>query len=645
MTNFCKFVFVLILGIIIMPLQGMSQRDIEPQLIFNDTASYNFTGEWQYLSTDIYLLNGDKFNNVINSLDFVRQELSRKRRKSGLAEERLEYLFITAKLKNVKFFGDNSITYPLYNFQINRDAEKKYHTYVSDNIDHIRIIDNLPLYTASDYIDAELQVQAITNNDRDMLLGLVASQLKNLSSANFMSGAVLGIIGEFGNFIEANTKKKEYRFSSTIRLFEQKNFNTRVHSIKLYSLSPAGQTAAMPNTLAMRSYLDTVGHTLSRSTLASLVGDTYFPVIAVVNYKSLYRIDPISGDEVTFANIEKRRLDIENGYRQNLINAETYRQEKDFINYLTVYANLKNHLDVYGLNYRTGNADALSGSLFRVMQYYRQLLKTQQEIRYKYRNNAAFSSIFEPEYESIAGFAALYLDNDHNLKSTKELVHTLLDVEQLDKINSQRLEAQVAALRFSGVFRAELMAQEMEGQLISAQLRRLEEELYKLSYEPMVSQLASTPAIVANQHAPAKLLQRMGNTSCQLCRDRAFAAIGQFTQQLEQHQLGVASARFDSLHRAYEPWLFGSMERAQRIGAALSQQLAADSTTQSVHYLQGKLAVVQRDMGNMRELLSTSPTGLSLANLQSLIDKLHGYKRRIDEQLAAICTLKLELCQ
>lgn len=119
------------------------QRDIEPLLIFNDTSNFNFTGEWQYLSTDIFLFNGDKFSSLINELDFGNTGPKRnKRKKSNPEQEQLEYLFITASLKNAKFLGDNDITDPLYNFQISKDRE--YQTFVSDNIDYVRIIDNLP---------------------------------------------------------------------------------------------------------------------------------------------------------------------------------------------------------------------------------------------------------------------------------------------------------------------------------------------------------------------------------------------------------------------------------------------------------------------------------------------------------------------
>lgn len=137
-----KKLFTLLLGVLV-GYACHAQRDIEPLLIFNDTSNFNFTGEWQYLSTDIFLFNGDKFSNLINELDFGNTGPKRnKRKKSNPEQELLEYLFITASLKNAKFLGDNDITDPLYNFQISKDRE--YQTFVSDNIDYVRIIDNLP---------------------------------------------------------------------------------------------------------------------------------------------------------------------------------------------------------------------------------------------------------------------------------------------------------------------------------------------------------------------------------------------------------------------------------------------------------------------------------------------------------------------
>ncbi|BDX37473.1 hypothetical protein CYCD_08280 [Tenuifilaceae bacterium CYCD] len=638
--------YLFLFAVILVSISSFAQRDIEPKLIYSDTSNYSFTGEWQYLSTDIFLYNGDKFSNLINDLDFARVEPKKSwRKKTTLEQEQLEYLFITASLKNVKFFGDNDVTYPLYNFQISKDKDSKYQTFVSDNIDHVRIIDNLPLYSAKDYIDAEIQVKAITNNDRDQVLSLVALQLKNLSKILTPTDAVMGIIGEFGNFIEANTKKKEYKFSSTIRLFEQKNFDTRIHSIKVYALSTANSKPISISTDSFKNFLDTVSHgNVNREVLKQLLSYKGYPVIVVVNYKSLYRMDPISGDEVTFANIEKRKLKVENDYKQGLINAETYRQERDFSNFLTVFANFKNHLDVYNLNYRTGNTDAVAGSLFRVMQYYRQLIKTFEEMKFKYRGNNTFITVFNPEYESILGFASLYLDDDHNLKTTKDLVSTLIRLENSSTVHPGELEQDISALRFSGIFKTELMNQNLEGQLINSQISSLEESLYKATFEAEVQKLNETQASVKNRNESSKLLALIKNTSCGLCRERSIAAINSFGQRMDEFSRKSELSRNDSIVKSLEPWMFKKLEQLQLIKKNYQDTYLMDSSLESTKYIGTKIQEVERDINNTKDFMKADVSERDLSTIINLNQKLLNYRKRVEETIKLICDLKPELC-
>jgi len=636
------------LGLLLLTLSGYmvaAQRDIEPRLVFSDTSRFNFTGEWQYLSTDIFLLNGDRFSNLINELNFPNKGNGKIRRKSKLEEERLEYLFITAKLKNVKFFGENDITYPLYNFQISRDKDNRYQTLVSDNIDHVRIIDNLPLYSAHDYIDAEISVKAITNNDRDQMLSLVATQLQNLSKIKTPTDAVMGIIGEFGSFIEANTRKKEYRFSSTIRLFEQKNFDTRVHSLKLYVLTTSNSKPIEVNTALIQNFMDTVRHgQVGRQTLKELLAYHNYPVIAVVNYKSLYRMEPIGGDEVTFASIETRKLRVENDYRQGLINAETYRQEKDFIAFLSVYANFKSYLDAYNLNYRTGNSDAVSISLFKVMQYYRQLVKTFEEMRFKYRGNNTFANIFRREYESVLGFASLYLDDDHNLKATKELVNSLVKLDTIPMLAAADMEAYIASLRFSGAFKPDLMRQTPEGQLITNHLASLEEQLYRSTYEDEVRKLNDVEASVSTRNATEKLLAMIKNTSCGLCRERAIAAINSFGQRMDEFTRKQKVAQRDSLVNSLQPWVFNTIEQLQLMKSNLQALYPLDSLPESAKYLSTKVAEAERDLGNFRDLAKVDVSQMELSLVANLVEKLKSYHQMVEENVKLVCGVRPELC-
>ncbi|HDP76104.1 MAG TPA: hypothetical protein ENN49_09595 [Bacteroidales bacterium] len=627
-------------------LLAIGQRDIEPRLLYSDTANFNFTGEWQYLTTDIFLLNGDKFSTLINELDFARVKPKKKWwKKLRVEEEQLEYLFITASLKNVKFFGDNDITYPLYNFQISRDKHSKYQTFVSDNIDYVRIIDNLPLYSARDYIDAEIRVRAISNNDRDQMLALVASQLKNLSKITTPTDAVMSIIGEFGNFIEANTKKKEYRFSSTIRLFEQKNFDTRLHSIRLYLLTTANTPAVEFSGAPLRQFLDTVTKgRVNRNQLRELIGIRNYPVIVVANYKSLYRTEQISGDEVTFANIEKRKLKVENDFRQGLINAETYRQEKDLLNFLNLFAQLKNHLDVYNLNYRTGNNDAISVSLFRVMQYYHQLQKAYEEMKFKYRGNNTFSTIFNREYESILGFASLYMDDDHNLKSIKNLVNTLVRLEANPNVPNIDLEKFIADLRFSNIFKPELMNQNLEGQIIANQLSRLEEQLYKWQFESEIEKLKNTEANSKNKTAADNILKLARTTSCVVCRDRALNAVTEFTQRLDAYYLKAELQRYDSIANALQPWVFNRIELIQLVCQNFEVMYAGNSNLESARFLNGKIYEIERDIFNIRDFLKVDLTGKELSVVKNFNEKLLAIRRQADANIDLICKLRPELC-
>lgn len=628
-----------------------AQTDIEPLLVISDTVNFQFTGEWQYLSTDIYLFNGDRFSNLINELEFSK--LGRKkarglfrRRRTALAEEYLEYLFITARLKNVKFFGKTDITYPLYNFQINRDKEMKYHTYVSDNIESIRIIDNLPLYSANDFIDAEIQVKAITNNDRDQILGLVASQLKSLATIQTPTHALLGIIGEFGNFIEANTKRREYRFSSTIRLFEQKNFDSRLHSLRVYVLLTQNSTPDSIDTAPIKALLDTASNPeISRSILQQLINYRQYPLIVVANYKSLYRMEHVTGDEVNFASIEKRKLKIENDFRAGLINTETYRQERDFINFITIFANLKNHLEVYGLNHRTGNSEAISGSLFTIMQLYRQLLRQHQEILLKYRGNSTFLNVFGKEYQAILEYASLYLDEDHTLRNLKDLVRTLIALEKSDEITGfDQMEATVATLRFADNIRHQNFNQSAEGEMIRMHTQRLENSLLQNKYTPAIVNLNRKAATQETRNAPDTLRSMVRNTSCLPCRDKAFEAINNFAQRVEDHQRDLELERLDSTVKQLQPWIFEQLIMVSNARVNLDRLFALPSQAHTRSFLDGKLKEIERDLFNLQDFSRKDLSGKELHLVQGLIQRIGSTRENAQSTIALVCGMASNLC-
>lgn len=619
----------IIIALIVLPIIWLdtlhAQLSIETRLCYADTTRFQFTGEWQYLSTDIYLFNGNKFSRVINELG---EKGSPRKRKKGLAEERLEYLYITAQLINVKFFGDANVVYPLYNFRINKDKNEKYETLVSDNIENIRIIDNLPLYSASDKIDAKINVNAITQNDRDNIMGVIGAQLRNLANLMRPSNAVLALIGEMGSFIESNSKKKEYKFSSTIRLFEQKNFDTRLHSIRIYAITSANSYPVRINDEKLKKYFDTCKMPdLSRGLLEKLIGYNTYPLIVVANYKSLYRMESISGDEVTFAGIDRRKVNIENNYRNKLISEETYKQERDFIDFLTVFANFKSQLELYTLNARMGNADAAMNALGTTTQQYCMLLDAFERINYKYRNNKTFTSVFKSEYASILDFATFYLENDHNLRAAKTMVATMGDLNSkgLPKLPTE-LEMALRNLRFIDNMNAEFKVKAKEGQSIAMWIDTLEKELLNRVFSADIAVVKLMPSVNERKDILQRLKERMGTTHCLSCREQATNAIKDYNVRVEALQRAEALESLDSLVQTTKLLRNTYSSKVSTMVATLGGIKLTDNSN-ALHKLQYQqintmLLETSRDIENLNQYLAADVKDKSIDIIKSLGEKI-----------------------
>ena len=151
-----------------------AQENIKTFAAYKQKVNFEFSSEWQYLSTDLYLLNSDKFAYLINQIAMTGS--GKKKKRSG--NDYIQSLFIQATIKDIKFFGGDMV-YPIYSFQIQKD--EKYTTQIADNAGVIRLIDNLPLNASKDYINAEISGDIITNNNKNQFLMLVAKQLQNIS--------------------------------------------------------------------------------------------------------------------------------------------------------------------------------------------------------------------------------------------------------------------------------------------------------------------------------------------------------------------------------------------------------------------------------------------------------------------------------
>ena len=607
---------------------------IETRMCFADTTGFSFSGEWQYLSTDVFLLNGHQFDKVIND---IYLPAGKKGKKRGVSQERLEYLYITAQLLNVKYFGDNDVVYPLYNFQISNEREEKYKTFVSENIEAMRIIDNLPLYSAGNSIDAKIDVKAITSADKDGIMGFFGRQLQVLASTGGIGKPVLALIGEMGNFIESNAKKKEYRFSSTIRLFEQKNFDTRLHSLRVYAMVTPNTPTLRMSTSSLRSFMDTCAVAeLNKGDLERLLHFRNYPLIVVANYKSLYRMDGISGDEVNFANIDKRKVNVENNYRDKLISDETYRQEKTFTSFLTIFANFKSQIELYTLNARTGNIDAANNALGSIVQSYVGLLNEYDLINFKYKDNSIFIKSFKSEYASIGDFASYYLENDPTLRGIKIMSNTLVELNKNGvPRKSEDRERVLRNLRYVDNFNNDFRTKTKEGQNIVTQINHVEDALFAQDFNVPVARLNSIQVREGvKDETLVQLSEKVGSTACRKCRDRSQEAIKHYYARMEELQKSGRLKEYVDLSGKVEMKLIAYDRAVESLKSDISAQYAQESPEFAIY--SRKVSELEREVGGLRGMVALEMNDKNSQTIEEANAKIRSTEETIDAGIELI---------
>ncbi|GEO06387.1 hypothetical protein AAE02nite_40510 [Adhaeribacter aerolatus] len=618
---------------------ALAQNAVQTRLAYNFTDKFTFSDEWQYLSTDIYLFNGSKFTRVVNELENGAGRDKKNYRKD------LEYMFISAQLKNIKIFGNENVIYPLYNFNISTD-KKEYTTEVSDNIEVIRIIDKLPVSDESKNIEATIQAKAITNDETGDMFNIVSSQLLNISKLTNPSGALLSLVGEFGNLLGTTSKKKEYRFSSTIRLYEGQDFDTRLHSVRMYVLVPPD---AKQPTLRMARFAEYLGGghaNLDRRKIEELVNYKDYPFLIIANYKSLYKTDVLSGNEINTELIEKRKQKITNAHDAGLVKDETFKQEMFYIEYLRTFAELKQNLNHYKLNYRNNISEANSKTLFSIIQSYRNIKSLQRQREKEFAKNSTFQTIFKPEYQAVAASADLYLEGDHNLKNSKELVLTLLelDTEIKNNLNAAKREAYLAKLNAVELPNKEYLATTIEGEAINRYITLLEDMQYKELFEKDVNKLATLAGTDENLAFRNSLMERAGATKCVRCREQVREAVLSFNKRYEASKTQEARKKTEELRKLADAKVTEFLKKKYCIDNNIKSSFPAEAVPAFVARFSEKNNDLGKQTEELNAFLKEGFKGEKLENITDYNNRLEVLMKQIEDGFNEICTSEKNLC-
>ncbi|RDC65109.1 hypothetical protein [Adhaeribacter pallidiroseus] len=618
-----------------------AQNGIETRLGYSYNDKYAFTDEWQYLSTDIYLFNGNKFTRVINEL-----RTGAGRDKKNYKQE-LEYLLITAQLKNLKLFGNESIVYPLYNFYVKND-NKELTAQVSDNIDVIRIIDKMPLSSTGKSIDATIEAKAIADNASEQVFNMVALQLQNIANLTASpSGALMSLVGEFGKLLGSSSRKTEYKFSSTIRLYEGHNFDTRLHSVRVYALVPPDVKNVVIKSAKANELLANSSNGLDRRKLETVFDYKDYPYLVVANYKSLYKTDVLSGNEINTELIEKRKQKINNAHDAGLVNDETFKQEMYFIEFLRTFADLKQSLNDYKLNYKNNISEVNSKSLFSVIQNYR-ALKTVQRVREReFTKNTTYQNIFRPEYASIVNSAELYLDADHNLKNSKDLVLTLLELENDGKnvANVPKREAYLTKLHSVDLPGRDFLSATIEGESITRIIAELENQQYREVFEKETNRLTEAEASEETLNLRTNLTEKASATKCYLCRDYVKTAITNYDTRYESYRLKQALEHNNVLQATANKKSLEYLKKKYCIETNIKSKYTAEGNLPPhIVQLTERNNELIKQVEQLNQLLKQKPDEKKLDALLDYNTQLNQFLIKLDEGYSTICTAEKGLC-
>jgi hypothetical protein len=635
MTNKTPYHIITVLLWLIAASTALAQDIIVVNPEFKKTVPYEFNSEWHYLSSDMYLFNGTKFQTALNG---IYAALPKKRRAECPNPENI---LITATIDGTAL---GKLCYPIFNFNV-KTTDGTMKTYTADSYEAIRLMDNLPLTTiGNSKIDCNINVDIITKATPNKIFDFVASQLKSIADYSTPMSAAKTLVGELGGLITAKTTNKEYKFSSTIRLYEEDGFSKRVASVSVYSFIPSQKGSARIQSEALSQYLDTIDNPrLDRDKIASLVRCPQYPFMVIVNYKSKYVSDPVIGDQTTSETVEARLAKVKKAYENQLLSPEIYTQELKLIDYLNDFVTLKSSINNYTLNTKNRITDDLKPLFQQIFENYVKLRATMKSRIKEFGSNPVFKNEFLPTYQTIITNAEGYLDGDNNLKNIKNIA---LTIEEYDtpgkKTSSPEDNEKKLAILHSIVFPSQTSDNGALYELYSI-TSRIENEQYAKVFAAKIDRLKTMrPSAEATSYCE-KLKSDVNSTYCHLCREKANAVINDYMKRQEDENNRLAAQQLETAIANARDEIFNILQKEKIIRRHFSDDYP-DGMPDDVAYLKEDFDKLQARREKMQSALKNDYTNLNTTQLTIAAEDIGYQVQDLAKILERICKRMPDIC-
>ncbi len=622
-----------------------AQKTIKNKTEFSKKTNFSFTDEWQFLSTDIYLFNKTKFGNLINKLG-VEPEIKRKK----IVREQVELITITAKVVNAQYFDGRDVIYPLYNFRVNYDPKSKYKTNISDDIEVIRILDNLPLNSSKEFVDAIIEGETITASQSGEILSMISKQLINLSKVTNPSAAVLTIVGELGNYLESSSRKKSYRFSSTIRLYDDTKFNKKLHSINIYTLKPSNLLEIDDfNTEKISAFIDSLKFEqnveISRNMLSKLIDYKRFPYLVVVNYKSKYIPQAVVEDKINYSYIEEYSQRIYKACKAGINTDLVCNQEEELIEFMKIFAEFKLQKENYELNNKNNITDEINKNVFIILRLYVKLLNTYENRKHEFKNIPVFENDFKPTYESIIFTAESYLHSSEKLTNIKELIKTQVDLrhKNISKLKEKEAEKYLSILY--SIKLPDVQGNTDEYKEIVKLIKKIELNLYQNFYQQKNDKLSKLQADSSNYQYFNSVRIKINESKCTYCKDKLNTTLEKYKKEYDKYLYKIEYNSIINLQNEKQILLLSFLAKKNCIENNKENIENEREFKEDEKYIIEKLEKLYIKINELKQLSDKDISNLSKKQLADYRYAIEIKTSEISKQLETYCKAFPEICK
>ena len=601
-------------------------------------TNYEFTNEWQYVSSDLYMFNAERMADLLNQI------ITGKKRKFLRKKDKdIQNILITLKLQGL---GDyDNITYPLYNFVVSHDEQGNYQMQTSTN-DVIRIIDNFPAPAIDDFISAKVDVKVITKDNTDEVYKIAAEQLKTISMlAEQPAAAVLKLVGEFGKVIENTTDHKEYQFSSTIRIYQDENFNQQLHSITVFTFIPSNKNEFKIDIdlSDLQKYIDeNPNPKINRKILYEKIKCKKYPYIVIVNYKSKYI--PTVPDDITFESLKAREAKLKANYDKGVINEDIYALEKELLEYLKLYAQLKLDLNNYELNLKNKITEDYSMFYFLIMRDYWKMKKYYASIDRTEKDNPAYRNEFKKIYDRIMTKANIALEQNNNLREVREMTNMIYYLENtpIDQIPMDTKSIETYLEKLYAVPMPKREANSPELKTVYKWINYLEQNLFDKKYKKQLEELSMLPV---NEESYEKIVRYQNEntaTNCELCRQEISKVVDSFMKKYEQYQLDKAKSDFEETKLEAQNKLIGFTKTLDCLKENLKNYPVP--RPEYISLLEQNALKIEEQKNSLQALVNKNYLFTSTTEIQNTTKEISGLTEKIEKDLNNLCAQEDKIC-